>query len=101
VVVYGGAIHLSKDFMEYQGRPAYGLVALPEGDHWGGALAGAYVRSLSQEHGVVHIPASALKNIQVGDLLFVIPAHSCLTITALGRYRTLSGEIILTMNVES
>jgi D-serine deaminase-like pyridoxal phosphate-dependent protein len=101
VVVYGGAIHLSKDFMAYQGRPAYGLVALPEGDHWGGALAGAYVRSLSQEHGMVHIPASALKNIQVGDLLFVIPAHSCLTITALGRYRTLSGEIILTMNVES
>lgn len=33
VVVYGGAIHLSKDFVEVQGRPVYGLVALPEGDH--------------------------------------------------------------------
>lgn len=51
---------------------------------------------------MVHLqPASALKNIQVGGLLFVIPAHSCLTVAALGRYRTLTGEIIPTMNVET
>jgi D-serine deaminase-like pyridoxal phosphate-dependent protein len=100
VVVYGGAIHLSKDFMDYEGRPAYGLAALPEGNRWGRPLEGAYVRSLSQEHGVIHLPPPAFEAVQPGDLLFVIPAHSCLTVTALGRYRTLSGETIPTMNVE-
>ena len=100
VVIYGGAIHLSKDFMDFEGHPAYGLAALPEGDRWGSPIKGAFVRSLSQEHGIVHVPQPAFDKVRVGDLLFVIPAHSCLTVTALGRYRTLSGEIIPTMNVE-
>ncbi len=100
VVVYGGAIHLSKDFMDDHGRPSYGLVALPEGNRWGSPIEGAFVRSLSQEHGIIHLPGPAFARIRVGDLLFVIPAHSCLTVTALGRYRTLSGGIIPTMNVQ-
>jgi D-serine deaminase-like pyridoxal phosphate-dependent protein len=99
VVIYGGAIHLSKDFMAYEGHPAYGLAALPEGNRWGDPIEGAYVRSLSQEHGIVQVPQPAFDKIRVGDLLFIIPAHSCLTVTALGRYRTLTGEIIPTMNV--
>ena len=116
-VVYGGAIHLSKDFVDYQDQSdprrtptiasgpdilrLYGLVALPEDERWGAPIEGAYVKALSQEHGVIHLPAPVFDKIRVGDLLFVIPAHSCLTVTALGRYRTLTGEMISTMNVES
>jgi len=99
-VIYGGAIHLSKDTIQYEGRTAYGLVALPENESWGSPMEGAYVQSLSQEHGVVHIPTAWLKKVKVGSLAFVIPAHSCLTVAALGRYRTLTGETITTMVVE-
>ena len=101
-VVYGGAIHLSKDFMPYAGQTAYGLVALPreDGRGWGEPIPGAFVRGLSQEHGLLHLPADAFAGLHVGDLLCVIPAHSCLTVTALGEYRTLEGRKILTMNRE-
>jgi D-serine deaminase-like pyridoxal phosphate-dependent protein len=100
VVIYGGAIHLSKDFLSYDNHPAYGLVALPDGNGWGEMIQAAYVRSLSQEHGVIHMPAEPLSHLLVGDLLFVVPAHSCLTVSALGRFRTLEGQVITTMNVE-
>ncbi len=102
-VVYGGAIHLSKDCMPYLGQTVYGLAALPHpaGNGWGAMIPGAYVRGLSQEHGVLHVPAETLAKLRVGGLIFIVPAHSCLTVTALGEYRTLEGRRIKTMNRES
>lgn len=98
VVVYGGAIHLNKDFTVYQGQRAYGLAALPAADGWGEPLEGAYVSSLSQEHGLVHVPHPWLEQIAIGDLLMILPAHSCLAVTALKSYLTLDGRRIETMN---
>ncbi len=97
-VVYGGAIHLSKDTNTVNGQAAYGLVALPEGNRWGAPLPGAYVRGLSQEHGVLHLPLEHLSHLQVGDLVCILPAHSCLTVTAMQEYLTLDGQVIKTMN---
>lgn len=99
VVVYGGAIHFNKDFTDYRGQRAYGLVALPTVKGWSEPLEGAYVSSLSQEHGLVHVPARWLDQIQVGSLLVILPVHSCLAVTALKRYLSLDGRIIETMNV--
>ncbi len=51
VVVHGGGVHLSKEFMvDRQGKRTYGAVALPasEGLGWGAVLDGAYVSSVSQ-----------------------------------------------------
>jgi len=98
VIVYGGAIHLNKDFTIYQGQRAYGMVALPTGTGWSEPLQGAYVSSLSQEHGLVHLSQPWLGRIQVGDLLVILPAHSCLAVSALKRYLTLDGRQISTMN---
>ncbi|MBN2047939.1 MAG: alanine racemase, partial [Anaerolineaceae bacterium] len=98
VVIYGGAIHLSKDAHPYAAIPAaYGLAALQEDDSWGGALEGSYVRSLSQEHGVVRVNPYGFNRIQVGDLLFILPAHSCLTVQAMREMVTLEGTRITTM----
>jgi len=59
-------------------------------------LPDVWVRSLSQEHGVVHAEKAAFaaltERIRVGDLLGVIPVHSCLTADLLKMYRTLDGE---------
>ncbi len=99
VVIYGGAVHLAKDHFDLNGTPAYGLVALPRGDGWGDFLEGAYVRGLSQEHGILRMKPEHIQRIRLGDLIIVIPAHSCLTVHCLRRYRTLQGEEIATLNV--
>jgi D-serine deaminase-like pyridoxal phosphate-dependent protein len=98
IVIYGGAIHLSKDSFQEDGHTAYGLVALPENKGWSAPLEGAYVRGVSQEHGVVRLAPEDFERIQVGDLLCILPAHSCLTLQCMGEMLTLDGERISTMN---
>lgn len=97
IVVYGGAIHLSKDLFEQDGHTAYGLVSLPQGNGWSSPLPGAYVSRLSQEHGVIALPRTDDDRVQIGDFICVIPAHSCLTIQAMREYLTLDGKVIPTI----
>jgi len=100
VVIYGGAIHLSKDSHAWgEVQNAYGLVALPAKNGWGWddkKIVG-YLRSLSQEHGVVVMSDGIPEGIKPGSLLCVFPAHSCLTVQAMGKYVNLDGETIHTM----
>jgi len=97
IVIFGGAIHLSKDLFEIDGHTAYGLVSLPEGNGWSSPLPGAYVSRLSQEHGVVMLRQPDFDRVQIGDFVCVIPAHSCLTLQAMREYLTLDGKVIPTM----
>ena len=93
VVIYGGAIHLSKEgILDANDRPVYGAVALPTDEGWSKVFADSAVRSLSQEHGVVQCEPELFDQVQVGDLLMIIPVHSCLTANLLGRYMTLDGD---------
>ncbi len=98
VVIYGGAIHLSKDFVFDGEKNLYGLVGLPDGERWTDPIPGAYVRALSQEHGIVRLPADVLNQIHAGDLLCIFPAHSCLTVQVMRRYLSLDGHWISTLN---
>jgi D-serine deaminase-like pyridoxal phosphate-dependent protein len=99
-VVYGGAIHLSTEALEWEGRRIHGLVALPPAapssdgtaPRWARPLAGAYVARLSQEHGILHLSTPDLARLRVGDLVCILPAHSCLTAQCMGGYRTLSNR---------
>jgi D-serine deaminase-like pyridoxal phosphate-dependent protein len=93
-VLYGGAIHLSKDFFEQDGLRKYGLVSLPEGKGWSEPLPDTYISSLSQEHGVMKSTPDVLAKLNPGDLVMVLPAHSCLTVQAMGAYLTLDGREI-------
>ena len=92
VIMYGGAVHLSKEFLLKDGNPHYGLVALPQGSRWGAPEEGCYVASLSQEHGIVKLSADVFKQVQVGDCLCILPVHSCLAADCLGRFLTLDGR---------
>jgi D-serine deaminase-like pyridoxal phosphate-dependent protein len=93
-VVYGGAVHLSKDFYEQPGRRLYGLVSLPEGERWSAPLADAWVDRVSQEHGILRLSPAHLAELHVGDLVCILPAHSCLTAQCMGRYLSLDGRWI-------
>ena len=94
VIVHGGAVHLSKEFMDNEGKLSYGLIALPDENGWSKSIPGAYVRSLSQEHGIIHIPEESFARIHIGDLLIVLPVHSCLVVDLFDHYLTLTGGSI-------
>jgi D-serine deaminase-like pyridoxal phosphate-dependent protein len=99
VVVYGGAVHLSKESLRgADGSVSFGAVARFDATGWGAPLPGVGVRSLSQEHGIIHADPAAfamhLADLRVGDLLAVYPIHSCLTADLLKHYRTLDGARI-------
>lgn len=98
VVIYGGAIHLSKDSVQLDGKTSYGLPVLQRGDRWAQPIPGARVDRLSQEHGILHVPGGEYDRISVGELVFILPAHSCLTVQVMGEYFTLKGEKIKTLN---
>ena len=101
-VIYGGAIHLAKDTVEINGITTYGMVCLParDGNGWSQPIAGAYVKSLSQEHGIVVVPQDIMSEINIGDLLCIIPAHSCLSANLLGSALTLEGQSITMFSVK-
>lgn len=84
VLVHGGAVHLSKEKVAHEGVDCYGLVCLFDGEKWGQPLTGAYVGSLSQEHGVINFSSDIPTNIKTGDLLAILPVHSCLTVNCMG-----------------
>jgi len=95
IILYGGAVHLSKDSLPRDdGTAHYGLITVFGEKGWGPTIEGAYVSSLSQEHGVVKADGKLLERVGVGDVLLVLPVHSCLTANLLKRYLTLDGETI-------
>ena len=96
-VVYGGAVHFSKDTVELDGRPVYGYVVPLTRAGWGAPLEKAALARVSQEHGILTLPADLFKNYKVGDLVGVLPAHVCLAVACLRGYQTLDGEMICAM----
>lgn len=82
VIIHGGAVHFSKDFVTIDGKPLYGQVMQMTADGWGGPIEGAVVHGLSQEHGKVKVPPALLHQLKLGDLLVIVPAHSCLVMDA-------------------
>lgn len=93
LVLYGGGVHFSKDRLEDpEYGTIYGKVAAPKGNGWMGLIEGMYVKGLSQEHGIVHLPPDQLQSYQVGDYLMVLPVHSCMTANAMNEYQLLSGR---------
>jgi len=46
---------------------------------WKQPINGVYVARLSQEHGIIKIPAAELEKFKPGDIIGILPVHSCLT----------------------
>ncbi|HMQ00082.1 MAG TPA: alanine racemase [Cyclobacteriaceae bacterium] len=90
LVIYGGAVHFSKDRLEEEAEGTiYGRVAEKSGRGWGEIITGMYVKNLSQEHGIIKVPEEKIKSYQVGDILLILPVHSCLTAQCVKTYHTL------------
>jgi D-serine deaminase-like pyridoxal phosphate-dependent protein len=81
LVVYCGAIHLSKEsVVDDKGRRIFGLVTEIDEDGWSEPIEDTYVSALSQEHGIIKTSSEILKKIKIGDIIGILPVHSCLAV---------------------
>ena len=94
LIIFGGGVHLSKEKTNWQGKEIFGFVAKPDDKGFGTLITNAFVKSLSQEHGVVVLPTDVLNKIKLGDLLAVLPVHSCMSVDLNSSLLSLDGEII-------
>ena len=79
LLIHGGAIHFSKEVIQdASGISQFGKLAIPTATGWEGQIDGCYLKSISQEHGLVHATNEILQATSIGDILYVYPAHSCL-----------------------
>ena len=83
ILIYGGSVHFSKDFLIEKGNECYGYVYYAN-NFWDTSKKIGYIESLSQEHGIIKLEKKG--NYKVGDLLSIIPIHSCLTADKMGEY---------------
>jgi D-serine deaminase-like pyridoxal phosphate-dependent protein len=79
LILYGGAVHFSKDYIsDERDQKVYGYVCELQENNWGPINTENYLVSLSQEHGIIKTSPDFFQRIQIGDLVAVLPAHSCL-----------------------
>ncbi len=99
VVIYGGAIHFSKERLAptegpFKGRAVFGHLMEYDGSALGPVDFESGLVNLSQEHGILEVPPARFQQIQIGDLLAFAPVHACLTGNLHGQYLTFNGERI-------
>lgn len=98
IVIYGGAVHFSKESItNINGKPMYGRIVIVKNGEKILLDPLNYVSRLSQEHGILKVTQNQFKNFEVGDLVEIIPVHSCLTANLMGNYLTTDGETIKMM----
>lgn len=95
IVIYGGAVHLSKEsIINVNGKKMFGRIILHKNGEKLLLDPLNYVSKLSQEHGILKVVQNQFKNFEVGDLVEIIPVHSCLTANLMGHFQTTEGELI-------
>ncbi len=93
IVIYGGGIHFSKEFLMQNGKKNFGQVVKLNELVWQEFAEHSYIHELSQEHGIIRATDELMKNISIGDVVGIIPVHSCMTANLMCSYKTLSGQI--------
>jgi D-serine deaminase-like pyridoxal phosphate-dependent protein len=94
IVIYGGGVHFSKESLEIDNvGTIYGIVVEQLINGWGAPISNMYLKGLSQEHGIITVPASFISKYKIGDLLFILPIHSCMTANEM-KYYQCNTEII-------
>jgi len=97
VVVYGGGVHLSKDVINSPTGRSFGTVVELEESGWKSKPI-ANVDRLSQEHGIIKADDSLIQKLKIGDLLGILPVHSCMAADLQGYYVSLDGQRLDKLN---
>jgi D-serine deaminase-like pyridoxal phosphate-dependent protein len=93
IILFGGAIHFSKEFIETgDGRKIFGELVQFSDNGWSEPVEGCYVSKLSQEHGTLKVTGKVFRQVATGDVVTILPVHSCMTANCLAGYTTLDGR---------
>jgi len=92
IVIYGGGVHLSKEFIMQNGEKNFGEVELLNESGWQKQIISSNLISLSQEHGIIQASDELLDEVTIGDVVGIIPIHSCMTASLLGSYKSLNNR---------
>lgn len=98
LVIHGGAVHFSKEVLQIKERAVFGQVVKRKGKGWEAFDQEQYIHGVSQEHGVLENCGDWMEHIQLGDTLYFLPVHSCLTANLMREYITTDGQILTTLN---
>lgn len=95
IVIHGGAVHFSKDtVLNTDGKHLFGRIVIEQDGNKTLLDTKNYLSKLSQEHGTLKVTPTNFKRIKVGDLIEIIPVHSCLTANLMGHMLTTEAEEI-------
>lgn len=100
LAIHGGAIHFSKESIHLGDTESFGLAVSPTKDHWEITNTKTYLKRLSQEHGIVSCSKDTFEQFQVGDLITILPVHSCLTANLMNSYRLTDGTVLKQMSLD-
>lgn len=95
ILVHGGGVHLAKDVLiNENGLKNFGEVVYLDKLGWTIPEERSFLKSISQEHGIIKASDELLSKVKVGDVLGILPVHSCMTADCMGEYLTLDGKIV-------
>ena len=97
-VIYGGGVHLSKESLNFKGQKIFGW--LKQTDNMNSS-SGFPVVSLSQEHGTISASKDYIAKLRIGDLVDIIPVHSCMSADLYSSYLTTTDEMIMKYRTNS
>lgn len=99
ILIYGGGVHFSKEVDTIEnGTPYFGYVVKLIENGWELPDRKSYVRALSQEHGLIKASDDFYNGIKIGDVVGVLPIHSCMTADCMKKMYSLDGEEIKMMS---
>jgi len=79
LIVHAGAVHLSKEFIEFNGEKTFGKIVEIENNIITDIIENMNITSLSQEHGIIKCSAKQFEKYNLYDEIDILPVHSCLT----------------------
>ncbi|MEO0555325.1 MAG: alanine racemase [Bacteroidota bacterium] len=94
LIIYGGGVHFSKDRLEVEGKTSFGKPVRLTEHSWELAYHEVnYVSKLSQEHGTLKVEPEVFDEYQEGDLIGILPVHSCMTANLMKGYYLFDGSV--------
>ncbi len=99
IVIYGGAVHLSKESVVINNQVVFGKLVFLENNQWIVPSQSYYLCSLSQEHGIVQLDEETMPKIELGQIVGILPVHSCLSADLQNSFVTESSQILLKTHI--
>lgn len=99
LIVHGGAVHFAKDISvhPFLKKKMYGLLVELNENAWSHPSHKGYLSKLSQEHGTIKVSDELFEKYNIGDLIGILPIHSCMTADCMRKYMDFDGNVIFRM----